>query len=113
RLLKPTPVWTLLLRAAVVAFFANMLSGPVPVSLAADEPQPDPAGIATGDKSNAIDAAGNPFVVPEPTDKTDPDYAQKKKALDEYQEQAAKEPLAVKLAAAAGHVRIATNFGCT
>src|SRR4029450_13965289 len=97
RLLKPTPVWTLLLRAAVVAFFANMLSGPVPVSLAADEPQPDPAGIATGDKTNAVDAAGNPFVVLEPTDPSDPDYAQKKKAFDEYQEQAAKEPLAGKL----------------
>jgi ammonium transporter, Amt family len=113
RLLKSTPVWTLLLRVAVVAFFATMLSGPALVSLAADEPQPDPAGIATGDKTNAIDAAGNPFVVPEPTDLSDPDYAQKKKAFDEYQEQAAKEPLAVKLADTAGHVRIATNFGWT
>ena len=34
----------------------------------------------------------------EPTDKTAPDYAQNKKAFDEYQAQAAKEPLAVKLA---------------
>ena len=34
--------------------------------------QPDPAGIATGDKTNAVDAGGNAFVVPEPTDKADP-----------------------------------------
>jgi ammonium transporter, Amt family len=75
--------------------------------------QADPAGITTGDKTNAVDAGGNAFVVPEPTDKTDPDYAAKKKAFDEYQAQAAKEPLAVKLADSVGHVRIATNFGWT
>src|SRR6266581_3344341 len=102
-----------LLRAAVAVFFVNILSGPAIVSQAAEEPQPDPAGIATGDKSNALDAAGNPFVVPEPTDKTDPDYAQKKKAFDEYQDQASKEPLAVKLADSVGHVRIGTNFAWT
>jgi Amt family ammonium transporter len=106
-------VRTRLFRVAVAVFFATTLSSLAVVSFAVDEPQPDPAGIATGDKSNAVDAAGNPFVVPEPTDKTDPDYAQKKKAFDEYQEQATKEPLAVKLADTAGHVRIATNFGWT
>ena len=52
-------------------------------------------------------------MVAEPTDKADPDYATKKKAFDEYQAQAAKEPLAVKLADSVGHVRIATNFGWT
>jgi len=113
RLIETTLARTKLLRAAIAVFFVTILSGPAVVSLAADEPQPDPSGIATGDKSTAIDAAGNPFVVPEPTDKTDPDYAQKKKAFDEYQDQAAKEPLAVKLADTAGHVRIATNFGWT
>src|SRR4249919_4399948 len=80
---------------------------------AATAQQADPAGIALGDKSNAVDAGGNAFVVPEPTDKADPDYATKKKAFDEYQAQAAKEPLAVKLADSVGHVRIATNFGWT
>jgi Amt family ammonium transporter len=80
---------------------------------AAPEPKPDPAGTATGDKSAAIDGAGNPFVVPEPTDSSDPDYANKKAAYDEYVEQAAKEPLAVKLADTVGHVRIGTNFGWT
>src|SRR2546425_2231631 len=102
-----------LLRAAVAVFCATILSGPAVVALAADEPQPDPAGIATGDKSTAVDAAGNPFVVSEPTDKTAPDYAQKKKDFDEYQAQAAREPLAVKLADTVGHVRVATNFGWT
>jgi len=43
-------------------------------TVAAQEPQRDPAGTATGDKHQALDAAGNPFVVAEPTDKTAPDY---------------------------------------
>jgi Amt family ammonium transporter len=79
----------------------------------ADDPKPDPAGIMTGDKTHALDAGGNPFVVTEPTDKKDPDYAAKRKAFDEFQSQAAKEPLAVKLADSVGHVRVATNFGWT
>jgi Amt family ammonium transporter len=90
-----------------------MLTGSAVMALAADEPQPDPAGIATGDKTTAVDAGGNPFVVSEPTDKADPAYAEKKKAFDEYQAQAAKEPLAVKLADTVGHVRIGTNVGWT
>jgi Amt family ammonium transporter len=80
---------------------------------AAQEPQPDPAGIATGDKSTAVDAGGNAFVVAEPTDKADPDYAAKKKAFDEFTAMAAKEPLAIKLADSVGHVRIATNAAWT
>ena len=79
----------------------------------APEPKPDPAGIATGDKSNVVDAAGNSFVVSEPADKSDPDYAKKKKEFEEYQAQAAKEPLTLKLADSVGHVRIATNFNWT
>ena len=75
--------------------------------------QADPAGTATGDKSSAQDAAGNPFVVPEPTDKSAPDYAKSKKDFDDYQAQAAREPLAMKLADNVGHVRIATNFSWT
>jgi len=78
-----------------------------------DGPKPDPAGTATGDKTSAVDAAGNPFVVPEPTDKNAPDYAKNKKDFDDYQAQAAKEPLAAKLADSVGHVRVATNFAWT
>src|SRR5208283_4174505 len=81
--------------------------------LADDGPKPDPAGTATGDKTAVVDAAGNPFVVVEPTDKSAPDYAANKKAFDDYQAQAAKEPLAVKLADGVGHVRLATNFAWT
>src|SRR5262249_60627121 len=84
----------------------------VPRGLAA-EPKPDPAGIATGDRTTAVDAGGTAFVVPEPTDRSDPDYAKKKQDFDEYQAMAAKEPLAVKLADSVGHVRVATNFGWT
>jgi Amt family ammonium transporter len=76
-------------------------------------PKPDPAGIATGDKSNAVDASGASFVVAEPTDTTAPDYAANKKAFDDYQAAAAKEPLATKLADTVGHTRIATNFSWT
>jgi Amt family ammonium transporter len=79
----------------------------------ADEPKPDPAGIATGDKTTAADAAGNPFVVAEPTDKNAPDYPAAKKNFDDYQAQAAKEPLATKLADSVGHIRLATNFAWT
>jgi len=83
------------------------------VSSLASAQQPDPAGTATGDRNNAVDAGGNAFVVAEPTDRAAPDYAAKKKAFDEYTEQAAKEPLAVKLADTVGHVRIGTNFAWT
>ncbi|HCC56942.1 MAG TPA: ammonium transporter [Solibacterales bacterium] len=83
------------------------------LALQADEPKPDPAGIATGDKSTAADAAGNAFVVAEPTDKNAPDYAANKKSFDDYQAQAAKEPLAIKLADSVGHIRVATNFAWT
>jgi ammonium transporter, Amt family len=79
----------------------------------ASEQKPDPAGIATGDKTTAVDAGGNAFAVPEPTDKNAPDYTKNKKDFDDYQAQAAKEPLAVKLADSVGHLRIATNFAWT
>jgi ammonium transporter, Amt family len=49
----------------------------------------------------------------EPTDKTTPDYAQKKKDFGEFQALAAKERLTVKLADAVGHIRVATNFAWT
>src|ERR1700689_1049487 len=98
--------------SAAFVLVAGMLAGLSATSFA-DEPKADPAGTATGDKTSAVDAAGNPFVVAEPTDKTAPDYAQNKKAFDDYQAQAAKEPLAVKLADGVGHVRVATNFPWT
>jgi Amt family ammonium transporter len=90
-----------------------MVLGTAALSFADDGPKPDPAGTATGDKTSVVDAAGNPFVVPEPTDKTAPDYAKNKKDFDEYQAQVAKEPLAVKLADSVGHVRVGTNVAWT
>jgi Amt family ammonium transporter len=98
---------------AAVVLAGGMLTGLSTFSLADDGPKPDPSGTATGDKAAAVDAAGNPFVVPEPTDKSAPDYAKNKKDFDDYQAQAAKEPLAVKLADDVGHVRVATNFAWT
>ena len=76
-------------------------------------PAPDPAGIATGDKASVTDAAGTSFVVSEPTDKSAPDYADKRKAFEEFQALAQKEPLAVKLADGVGHLKIATNTAWT
>ena len=81
--------------------------------MAQDQPKADPAGIATGDKSNAVDAGGTAFMVSEPTDKTAPDYAANKKAFDDFKAQADKEPLALKLADSVGHVRVATNASWT
>jgi ammonium transporter, Amt family len=83
------------------------------LSFADDGPKPDPAGTATGDKTSVVDAGGNPFAVPEPTDKTSPDYSKNRRDFDDYQAQAAKEPLAGKLADSVGHVRVATNFAWT
>jgi ammonium transporter, Amt family len=94
---------------AILAAAQILLIAPRP----ARAQQPDPAGTTTGDKNSAADAAGNPFVVPEPTDKSAPDYPQSKKAFDDYQSQSTREPLAVKLADDVGHVRIATNFSWT
>ncbi len=104
---------SLLTASATLVVIAGLLAGFSALSFADDNPKPDPAGTATGDKSAAVDAGGNPFVVAEPTDKNSPDYAQNKKAFDDYQAQAAKEPLAVKLADSVGHVRIATNMAWT
>ena len=98
---------------AIGVFLASLAIGSTFAVAQAAEPQPDPAGVATGDRSAAVDAGGNAFVVAEPPDKAAPDYAAKKQAFDEYQTQAAKEPLALKLADSVGHVRIATNAAWT
>src|ERR1700691_4279800 len=95
------------------AMVAVIFAAPGTPSFAEEAPKPDPAGIATGDKTSAVDAAGNPFVVPEPADKAAPDYGANKKGFDDYQAQAAKEPLALKLADSVGHIRVATNFAWT
>jgi hypothetical protein len=48
--------WMIKVAAAVV--LVQWLTGPVMIARA-DEPQPDPAGIATGDKGVTSDAGGN------------------------------------------------------
>jgi Amt family ammonium transporter len=97
-----------LLSMLAVGVFLGLLT-----PLLADDPKPDPAGIATGDKTNVVDASGNSFVVPEPTDKNAPNYAQAKKEYEEFKAQAEKEPLTLKLADSVGHVRVATNAAWT
>src|ERR1051326_8851460 len=68
---------------------------------AADDPKPDPAGTANGNKDNAVDAGGTAFSVAAPSaTETDP---AKKKAYDEYQAQLKTEPLAAKVADEVGH----------
>jgi hypothetical protein len=105
------PIVRAFLRSVVMLALTASILVILPMRCTGQEgPKPDPAGIATGDKTTVLDAGGNAFVVTEPTDKTAPDYAQKKKDFDEFQAQAAKEPLAVKLADAAGHIRVATNW---
>src|SRR3984893_71285 len=99
-------------KVIVVILSAYVLTGPVTLA-SAEPPQRDPAGLATGAKTPTSDAGGNAFVVSEPTDKSAPDYTKNKQAFDEFQAQAAREPLAVKLADHVGHLRIATNFSWT
>ena len=108
--LRRTTKW--ISKSIVVLILAQILCGSMTLAFA-DQSQPDPAGTETGDKSSVADAAGNPFVAPEPTDKSAPDYAKNKKDFDEFQAQAAREPLALKLADGVGHTRIATNFSWT
>ncbi|HVN78014.1 MAG TPA: ammonium transporter [Terriglobia bacterium] len=105
-----TPVF---LSSATTLLVTWLLAALLTPCLADQEPKPDPSGIATGDKTTVVDAAGNPFVVPEPADKSAADYAKSKRDFDDFQAQATKEPLATKLADAVGHLRIATNFGWT
>lgn len=118
RVLRQSSTAASKLKFALSILLVGMMGAGILVSLsgacyAQDAPKPDPAGTATGDRTSVVDAAGNPFAVPEPTDKSAPDYAAQKKAFDEYQAQAAKEPLALKLADGVGHVRVGTNFAWT
>jgi Amt family ammonium transporter len=98
--------------ATMLALTAGLLAVAL-MPCQAQDPKPDPAGIATGDKTAVIDAGGNPFVVTEPADKKSPDYAAGKKAADDFNAQASREPLAIKLADSVGHLRVATNFAWT
>jgi Amt family ammonium transporter len=91
------------------------------VRLRADDPKPDPAGTATGLAVDAQSPAGT-FLVSAPSDlsdddKKDPDkvkaYNDAKKAYDDFTAQNKAEPLAVKLADAVGHNRVAINFTWT
>ncbi len=101
------------LRGSVLAVLAASILMTCLTPLMADDPKPDPAGIATGDKSTAVDGGGTAFVVSEPTDKTSPTYAQGMKDAADFKAMAEKEPLAMKLADTVGHVRVATNFAWT
>lgn len=70
----------------------------------------DPGGNKTGGAADVQDAQANTFAVPEPADASDPAKTQ---AFQEFQTQAAAEPLAVKLADAVGQNRIAINLSWT
>jgi ammonium transporter, Amt family len=111
-LLKSAVRYRVLVVAALIVA-TTMGSGNVRVCAADDEPKPDPAGSATGDRTSVYDAGGASFVVAEPTDKSAPDYADKLKDYEAFQAAAEKEPLAMKLADGVGHVRLGTNFGWT
>src|SRR4051812_15283460 len=66
---EPTAATSAATDTAAVAPATDMAAPATPA--AATEPQPDPSGLATGDKTSVADAGGNAFVVAEPTDKTD------------------------------------------
>lgn len=87
---------------------------PAAAPAAPSTPTPDPSGLTTGDKTTAADGSGNTFVPPSPGDSDDQaTKASKQKALDDYNNQAKTEPLAVKLADSVGHVRVGTNMAWT
>ena len=107
---KDVRMW--ILKATVALVLLNAGAGAMAGAFA-QEAKTDPAGTATGDRTAVIDAAGKPVVVAEPTDKTAQDYGKAKRDYDDYQEQAAKEPLALKVADSVGHLKIGTNFSWT
>jgi Amt family ammonium transporter len=81
---------------------------------AAETPRPDPSGTATGSRWTVFDASGAPFMVaPPPEGAAAPDYERQRSAYDAFQADAAREPLAMRLADAVGHARIGLNFGWT
>jgi len=113
---------TVLKWLGVIALTAMVGGGLALCARADDEPKPDPAGTATGNASDVQDAGGTHFVVSAPTalsddDKKDPAkvkaYDDAKKAFDEYTAKSKAEPLAVQLADAVGHNRVAINFTWT
>ena len=97
--------WMLMMGPVLAEEATPQVGAPQATTAQATELKPDPGGITTGNASNAIDGAGNSFIVTEPTDKSDPDYAKKRKEFEEFTALAAKEPLAVKLADTVGHSR--------
>src|SRR5215831_19851980 len=98
---------------AVVAIALGALLIGQRVNGAEEPPRPDPAGTATGGKSQVYAADRTPFVVAEPSDPSAPDYEQQKKAYAEFRAEAAREPLAMRLADAVGHLRTGANFAWT
>jgi ammonium transporter, Amt family len=98
-------------RAALLGLLAIAALGGAGRCIAANDPTPDPSGLATGDRSSVYDAGGTAFVVAEPTDPAADEAA--KKAFADYSKAADSEPLALKLADSVGHLRIATNVAWT
>src|SRR5271154_3262643 len=117
RHISPTCLRAALLGAALFLCSANT------ARLLADDPKPDPAGTATGMAGDAQAAAGvSVFVVSPPSDlsaddKKDADkvkaFNDAKSQSDDFTKQSAAEPLAVRLADAVGHNRVAINFTWT
>ena len=80
---------------------------------AAPAPKPDPAGIATGDKSSVQDAGGNALSLLSPPIRKTLITRRRRRISTITRLRQPKEPLAVKLADAVGHNRIAGNFNWT
>ena len=110
---RPYLHWASLRGGAMLMLAIGIFAIFVAPCLGQAAPKPDPSGIATGDKNSVLDAAGNPFVVPQPTDPSAAGYAQAKQDAAAFEAQETKEPLAVKLADSVGHIRVATNFAWT
>lgn len=74
----------------------------------------DPGGSSKiGAAADAQDGQANTFVVTEPIDKSDAEYAEKLKAYQDFQSAAQREPLAVKLADSVGQNRVVINLTWT
>ncbi len=88
-------------------------AAPQAATAPAPEPKPDPRELQQATNQMLSMRPAILLLSPSRRTRQTPDYAKKKKEYEEYKAQAAKEPLAVKLADTVGHDRIAGNFNWT
>jgi ammonium transporter, Amt family len=91
--------------------FVTLFAVTANIGAYAQQAKGDPSGLVTGAAGDVKDAAGNNFVPTAPADGDDAKTkSDKQTALNTYNEQAKKEPLAASLANGVGQTQVAVNI---